>query len=288
LSTNWHCAYQRWHSHLNECCHCQPNVTRFISLILRNSRIYYLRCNSSQEKELLQLTPHWLISPFGNWDIWLLIQTCQFVVTWLCQCYLELEGDRGPSSLVTFLCKFFYHITKDANIFHLKLGDSHRFSYFLTFTPSWHTSHHHGRSIASYQFLTYKYTTGGRLWTWRAFHSYFEPTWCPITSPFSFILLVCTFPSSMVCFLIKHYRFFMIKRGPLGLHPVSPHWQSRIYIPTCVWHPFLARLIAPLWSWLPTRRYWSFCSFYQDGTVASRPFPPQRRSWDMKVKFEQN
>ncbi len=59
-------------------------------------------------------------------------------------------------------------------------------------------------------------TTGGRLWTWRAFHSYFEPPWCPITSPFSFILLLCTFPSSMVCFIIKHYRSLMIKRDLLG------------------------------------------------------------------------
>jgi hypothetical protein len=131
-----------------------------------------------------------------------------------------------------FFVNFFNHITKDVSVFHVNLGNSHRFSYFLTFTPSWHTSHHHSRSIASYQFLTYKYgwpTTRGRLWTWRAFHSYFEPTWCPITSLFSFILLLCTFPSSMVCFIIKHYRSLMIKRGPLGLHPVSPHWQSIIY-----------------------------------------------------------
>ncbi len=46
--------------------------------------------------------------------------------------------------------KNFDHITKDANIFHLKLGDSHRFSYLSTSTPSKHTSHHHGQSIASH------------------------------------------------------------------------------------------------------------------------------------------
>jgi hypothetical protein len=48
--------------HLDWCCHCWLNVRRFISLILHNSRICYLWCNSKQRKELLQLTPHWSIS----------------------------------------------------------------------------------------------------------------------------------------------------------------------------------------------------------------------------------
>jgi hypothetical protein len=51
--------------------------------------------------------------------------------------------------------KNFDHLIKDVNAFHLQLG--HRLSYFLTFTPSRHTSHHHDRSIASSWFLTCKY-----------------------------------------------------------------------------------------------------------------------------------
>jgi hypothetical protein len=49
LLTSWYFVYQRWHSHLSQCCHCQPNASIFISLILHNSRICHLRCNSSQE-----------------------------------------------------------------------------------------------------------------------------------------------------------------------------------------------------------------------------------------------
>ncbi len=58
LSMNWHCAYQRWHSHLSSRCHCQLNTSKFISPILCNSKICCLWCNSSQEKELSKLTPH--------------------------------------------------------------------------------------------------------------------------------------------------------------------------------------------------------------------------------------
>jgi hypothetical protein len=46
-STNWHCAYQRWHSHLSWHCHCWPNASGFTSPILRNSRICCIKCNSS-------------------------------------------------------------------------------------------------------------------------------------------------------------------------------------------------------------------------------------------------
>jgi hypothetical protein len=95
-----------------------------------------------------------------------------------------------------FFVNFFDHITKDASILHLKLSGSYRLSYFPTSTPSKHTSHHHGRSIASSWFLTYKYdrpTTGSWLWAWKDFDTYFKPTWRPFTSPFSLILFLCTF-----------------------------------------------------------------------------------------------
>ncbi len=76
LLTNWHCVHQRGHLHLNQHCHCQPNASGFISLILWNSNFCCLWCSSSQGKKLLQLTPHWSILPFNNWGIWLLTQTC--------------------------------------------------------------------------------------------------------------------------------------------------------------------------------------------------------------------
>jgi hypothetical protein len=93
----------------------------------------------------------------------------------------SLKGTKGLhlSTLVIFFIKKFKSHYKDASILHLKLGGSRKLSYLSTSTPSKHTSHHHGRSIASHWFLTYKYgqpSIGGWLWTWRDFHSYFEPT----------------------------------------------------------------------------------------------------------------
>ncbi len=69
---NRHCAYQRWHLHLNRHCHYRPNTNKFTSPILCNSRICYIRYNSSQGKELSQSTPHWSSLPLSNWGIWLL------------------------------------------------------------------------------------------------------------------------------------------------------------------------------------------------------------------------
>ncbi len=92
-------------------------------------------------------TPPINSSPQG---IWLFTQTCQF--TRLCQCHLELEGDKRPSSFYLghfFLSKNFDHITKDASILHLKLGDSCKLSYFPTSTPLKHTSHHHNQLFPS-------------------------------------------------------------------------------------------------------------------------------------------
>jgi hypothetical protein len=97
LSTNQHCVHQRWNLHLNHCCHSWPNTCRSISLILHNSRLCHLQCNSSQRKKLSQLTPHRLILPFNNWNIWMFTQTSWFVLTWVCQCYLEPKSAKGPS-----------------------------------------------------------------------------------------------------------------------------------------------------------------------------------------------
>ncbi len=58
--------------------------------------------------------------------------------------------------LLFFDWKNFNHITKDANIFHLKSSSSHRPSYFSTSTRSKHTSHLHNQPIASGWFLTWR------------------------------------------------------------------------------------------------------------------------------------
>ncbi len=76
-------------------------------------------------------------------------------------------------------------------------SNSYRLSYLPISTPSRHTSHHHNQLIASHQFLTCKYgwpSRSGWLWTCIDFHNNFGPTWHLIIFPFSFILLLCTFP----------------------------------------------------------------------------------------------
>jgi hypothetical protein len=106
LSMNWHCIHQRWHLHLSWRCHCRLNASRFTSLILHNSKIHYLRCDSSQKKELSQLTPHWSIPPISNWGIWMFIKTSWCVFTWSCQYHMELERAKRPSSFLSWL--FFF------------------------------------------------------------------------------------------------------------------------------------------------------------------------------------
>jgi len=129
-----------------------PNLAQF--------RTFHFRYNSRQGKKLSQSTPHSSIPSFNNWSIWLITQTCQYVFTRLCQCHLELEKVRQSSYFYLghfSLSKSFNHITKEVNIFHLKLNHSYKLNYFLTFTPSKYTSHHHGQSIASHQFWRCKY-----------------------------------------------------------------------------------------------------------------------------------
>jgi hypothetical protein len=71
----------------------------------------------------------------------------------------NLKGPEGSSSFHFShfsSSKSFNHITKDANILHLKLNDNNWFSYFLTSTPLGHTSHHHDQPMVSRWFLTWK------------------------------------------------------------------------------------------------------------------------------------
>jgi hypothetical protein len=58
LLMSWHYVHQKWNSHTTWCCHCQSNMSGFISSILCNLKICCLWNNSSQKKELSQLTPH--------------------------------------------------------------------------------------------------------------------------------------------------------------------------------------------------------------------------------------
>jgi len=71
----------------------------------------------------------------------------------------SLKRPKGPP----FFCfgyfsssKNFNYVAKDANIFHLKLGNNNRPSYFPTSTPWRHTPHHHGWPITSCWLLKWK------------------------------------------------------------------------------------------------------------------------------------
>ncbi len=129
----------------------------------------------------------------------------------MCQCHLKPEMVRRPSSFCFgyfFSTKKFNHITKNVSIFHLKLGDNCRPSYFLISTPLGHTSHHHDRPthhhdrpIASGWFLTWRNMANllqvvrfdmGRFWhlVWANSMS------CKFS--FSFFLFPCTFFKSRV------------------------------------------------------------------------------------------
>jgi hypothetical protein len=68
-SMSWHCAHQIWHSHLSWCCHCWPNTSKFISLILHHPRICCFWCGSSQIMKLSQPTPYHSIFPLSSGGI---------------------------------------------------------------------------------------------------------------------------------------------------------------------------------------------------------------------------
>jgi len=107
-------------------------------------------------KKTIATNTHRIIPPFNNWSIWWFTQTCQCVFTRLCQCHLELVRAKKLSFFYLghfSSSKSFNHIRKDADILHLKLGGSCRLSYFSTFNPLRHTSHHHSQFIVGRWFL---------------------------------------------------------------------------------------------------------------------------------------
>jgi hypothetical protein len=106
-------------------------------------------------EKTMQLTPHWSSHLFSNWGIWLLTETCRCAFTRLCQCHLEFKMVKRPSSFYLghfFWSKIFNHITKDANILHLKSDSKCRLNYFLISTPSRHTSRHHDDLLQAVDF----------------------------------------------------------------------------------------------------------------------------------------
>jgi hypothetical protein len=178
----------------------KDDICTLVDVVIYYPNLAQLKMQLKPRKGAITTDTPLINSSLSNWSILLFTQTYRCVFEWLCQCHLELEGDKRPSSFYLghfSLSKSFDHIIKDANAFHFKLSDRRKLNYFLTFTPSRHTSHHHGRPIASCWFLTCKYqrpSTNSRLWTYIDFHSNFEATWHLVISPFSFILLLCTFP----------------------------------------------------------------------------------------------
>jgi hypothetical protein len=144
-SMNRHCVYQIWHSHFSRHCHLLPQscaTPGFAALDATQAkeRIYHNRHPTNQFLPLA-------IEVFGclhkHDDVFLHDYP---------NAIWSLKGTKGLHLAYLghfFLSKSFNHITKDASVFHFKLGDSRRLSYFSTSTPSRHTSHHHGRPIAS-------------------------------------------------------------------------------------------------------------------------------------------
>jgi hypothetical protein len=110
----------------------------------------------------------------------------------------SLKGPKGLhlSTLVTFLCQIFLITLQKMHLSSILSQMRTKGLVTSQLPPLQDTSHHHGQSIASHRFLTYKYgrlTRGGRLWTWRNFQRYFQSNWCHVPFPFSWILLLCTF-----------------------------------------------------------------------------------------------
>ncbi len=159
--TSQYCAHQIWHLHFSQHCNCR-----------QHEQIYFL--NLAPPKDLLLsmwLKPNNVIiatntllinSSFQQWRYLDVYTNKQMCFLQLCQCHLEFERTRRPSSFCFgffFLAKTFNHIVKVANILHLKSGDNYRPNYFPTSTPSKHIACLHDQLIASSQFLIWKNTT---------------------------------------------------------------------------------------------------------------------------------
>jgi hypothetical protein len=136
----------------------------------------------------------------------------------------SLKGIENIHPWSLFFVKTFRSHYKRCKRLPFKWCGSRRLNYFSIATCSKHTSHHDGQSIASCCLLTHEYgRPSSRLWIWTDFPSYFEPTWHHVTSPFLFILFLCTFPSHL-CFLIKLYMSLI---GGC-CHSYLAHWAYQL------------------------------------------------------------
>ncbi len=162
-------------------------MNEFTSSILHNLRICYLDATQTKERSYHNWHPTDQFLPLAIEVFGYLHKHVDVFLHDYANAIWSLKRTKGP------------HLSK-ASITLQRMQVSsilNRVSYFPTSTPSRHTSHCHGQSIASRQFLTCKYgkpSIGNRLWTCINFHSNFEPTWHLVTSPFFIILLLCTFP----------------------------------------------------------------------------------------------
>ncbi len=156
----------------------------------------FVTFDATQAKERIYYNQHPIdqFLPLAIENIWLLTQTCRCVFTWLCQCHLELERAKGPSSF------YLGHFSSSKNSITLQRMQTFSIlSWAVTIglATSQLPPLHDTPPITMCQFFTYKFgqpIVGSQLRTWKDFHNYFEPTWHPIISPFSLILLLCTFP----------------------------------------------------------------------------------------------
>lgn len=101
------------------------------------------------------------------------------------------------SWLLLFVKKF-QLLCKDASIFHLKLGNSHRPNYFLTSTTSTLLGHtyHHNQHVIDDWFLTWK-NTANLLQMINFWHR--EILTFSLIYKFSLFLFLCTFPKLPMC-----------------------------------------------------------------------------------------
>jgi hypothetical protein len=125
----------------------------------------------------LRLTPHQSILPSNNWNIWMFTEIGRYVLTQLCQCYLEPKIARGPSPFFVgyfSLSKNFNYVAKDAKSSILSRVVA------IGLTTSRLPPLHNIIPIATT-------ITSSWLLRWRVFDILFVLIWCPLIYP-SFLI----------------------------------------------------------------------------------------------------
>jgi len=138
LSTSQHCVQQRWHSHSIDIIIIDPTRANFLrwSCTIQG----FVTSNVAQTKEKNYHNQHF-IDQFLPLGIEVFGCLHKQVDVFLQDCANAIWSSKGPkglffSILVVFLYQnIFNYVTKDASIFHFKLGNSGRLSYFPIFHP---------------------------------------------------------------------------------------------------------------------------------------------------------